>query len=237
MASENFINLKKNENNVRLTVLTNICRMMISRGYMDINKYRMKEKSKRKSPVEPEYDHIDNDKFLPFIEKRMDDNIYKIPLDKNYVDERTDNKDNKFNGSKLMVKIINQNMKDITNSPVVNDFLKSYDNYHKIIVFDDMENKVYTKIHIMPNAESFNRDYLMIDMMSHQCAPISCSLVTNDDISYINKPNLPKMASNDPLTRYYNGKKGNILRVIRPSLNNSQEVALLKITDPKPLMK
>lgn len=36
MATENYVNLQFSEEKIRLTVLTNICRIMIRRGYMNI---------------------------------------------------------------------------------------------------------------------------------------------------------------------------------------------------------
>ena len=67
--------------------------------------------------------------------------------------------------------------------------------------------------------------------MSMIFAPINCSLVTSNEIAHIIAPKLPKIYENDPLVRYYNGKKNGIIKIIRPSLNNSIETVYKKIIE------
>src|SRR5207244_2433548 len=113
--------------------------------------------------------------FLPYIETRDDNGTYTIPLDIHYQNQEDKSEKSEdtesseeFDGSVIVIKIIPQIVKDI-NSPLLNNFLKSYDKYHKIIVF--------------------------------------------------------------------NGKKGMIMRILRPSINNSTEVAFRKIIDAKAVFK
>lgn len=247
MASENYVNLYFSEEKIRLTVLTNICRMMVTRGYMDANKYKKDlEKKDDKDTVrsiieQPSAnDKIDNALFLPFIETRVDNNTYVIPLDTPYRDQRDGKGESaniEFDGSAVIVKIIPQVVKDISNSPLLNDFFKTYNKNHKIVVFDGMADKVYNVLSKKRNVEVFDRDFLMIDLMSHRGAPVSCSLVTEQDISYITNPKIAKILENDPLCRYYNGKKGLIIRVVRSSLNNSEEIVYRKVIEPKSVFK
>lgn len=244
MSSENYVNLYFDEEKIRLTVLTNICRMLVTRGYMDIMKYKPQpDKNIKKSIVEQpsSNDHIENGLFLPYIETRTDSGIYTIPLDKPYKDQR-DSKgvaedSDVFDGSVVIVKIIPQDVKDVSNSPILNEFLKTYSKNHKIIVFDKMADKVYTALSKKKNVEVFERVNLMIDLMSHVCAPIRCDFVTLDDINYITNPKMSKILENDPLSRYYNAKKGNTMRIVRPSLNNSVEVIFRKVIEPKLVFK
>jgi len=245
MATENYVNLYFSDEKIRLTILTNICRMMVTRGYMDANKYKrypekqINEKDTTRNIVEQPSanDKIDNSLFLPFIETRVDNNTYVIPLDYPYRDQRegTNEATTDFDGKSVIVKIIPQSVKDISNSPLVNDFFKTYTNNHKIIVFDEMADKVYTMLSKKKNVEVFNRDYLMIDLMSHIGAPVSCSLVTENDIRYILNPKIEKTHRNDPLCRYYDGRRGQIMRIVRSSLNNSEDIAYRRIIDAKPV--
>lgn len=231
MASENYVNLYFSEEKIRLTVLTNICRMMVTRGYMDKDKYTKNDENGNNK--------IDNALFLPFIDTRVDNNTYIIPLDTPFRDQREGKGDAtvEFDGSSVIIKIIPQVVKDISNSPLLNDFFKTYNKNHKIIVFDGMADKVYNVLSKKRNVEVFDRDYLMIDLMSHKCAPVSCSIVTEDDINYITNPKIAKILENDPLCRYYNGKKSSIIRVVRSSLNNSEEVVYRKVIEPKSVFK
>lgn len=254
MSVENYVNLQFNEEKIRLTILTNVCRMLIKRGMMDINKYKktkemlteskLTAKNKKtdddrlgKQTVESpsEHDIINNESFLPFIGARVDNNVYIIPLDTHYRDDREAKAEGNidFDGSSVIVKIIPQIVKDIANSPILNDFFKSYNKFHKIIIFDGMSDKVYNTIRRKKNAEAFDRDFLMIDLMSHDSAPIDCGFVTIADIAHITNPKFGRIHENDPLCRYYNGKKRQIMRIIRPSINNSQEVGYRRVDDPK----
>ena len=247
MAAESYVNLYFSDETCRLTILTNICRMMVTRGYMDEAKYskifdsdKPKNDSIKSTVEQPSInDKIDNTLFLPFIETRVDNNTYIIPLDKPFRDQREGKGEATvdFDGSLLIVKLVPQVVKDISNSPILNDFFKQYNNNHKLIVFDGMADKVYSFLSKKKNVEVFDKDYLMIDMMSHVCAPISCSIITEEDISYIINPKIAKIKENDPLCRYYNGKKGLIMRIIRASLNNGEEVVYRKITDSAPVFK
>jgi len=216
---------------------------MINRGYMDRNKYEKEEKDVKPSQSIIEKssssDTINNALFLPFIETRVDNNTYIIPLDTPYRDQREAKGEvhADFDGSSIIVKLIPQVVKDITNSPLLNDFFKQYNSHHKIIVFDGMADKVYSVISKKKNVEVFDRDYLMIDLMAHVGAPIACSIVDKEDISYITNPKIAKILENDPLCRYYNGKKDQIIRIIRACLNNSEEIVYRKVIDGKAVFK
>jgi len=166
MSAESYVDLHFDDEKIRITVLTNMCRMLLTRGYMDVNKYKRDNKEKQ-SIVEKvsENDKIDNTLFLPFIEKRTDNGIYMIPLDTPYSDQRDAKEGNTdFVGLQIVVKIIPQSVKDIGNSPILNDFLKSYPNYHKIIVFDAISDKVYNVLSRKKNVEVFDRDWIQNDV-------------------------------------------------------------------------
>lgn len=254
MTSENFVNLRKDDEVIRKTVLTNICRMLLRRGYLDKKIYTvshtmwsheiwlddMWSNIVMDGDINGQNDEINNSKFAKFIDKNNDNNIYKIPLDLPYKDQRTkkkDDTDNVFDGSMVIIKLIPQNIKDISNISILNDFLKSHEQYHKIIVFDNVADKVYNVLSKKKNIEVFSKDYFMIDMMSHVSAPIACKLITESDLDYLTNVKISKICENDPLARYYDAKKNDILRILRTSLNNSLSVGSRRVTDPKPIFK
>lgn len=247
MSTENYVNLQFSEEKIRLTLLTNICRMMIRRGYMDIEKYSRKNDTNKKSNKNIRqihvdspsvYDSIDQDLFLPFIGSRVDNNLYFIPLDVPIRDQREVDVDggvSEFDGKIMVVKLIPQVVKDVTNSPLLNDFLKSYNNNYKIIVFDGITDKVYNTIRKKKNIEVFVRDYLMIDMMEHDSAPDNCKIVTLYEIKHITNPKFGKIHENDPLCRYYSAKVNDIIRVERSSINNALDVDYRRVIEPRPI--
>lgn len=218
--SNNFATTYFGNEELRLTVLVNICKMLITRGYMDANKYMTRG-------------IIDDKLFMSFIGKYADNSVYYIPLDTPYKDEIQE--PHEFKNNIVVVKLISQNVKDVTNSPILNDFFKTYGQYHKIIVFDDMSDRVYTVISRKKNAEVFSRNALLIDLMSHVCSPNSCKLVSPEEVKHIINPKFSKIYENDPLCRYFNGKKGMILRIVRISINNVQEIGYRRIVEAQPL--
>lgn len=231
MDSQNYINQYKDKEIVRLTVLTNICRMLVRRGYLSQEKYKMDNNSTENKIHISKYDKIDNNKFIKFIGKKNEASLYKIDLDVPYINQKKS--DSKFNGEYVFVKLIPQSVKDVTNSTLLHEFLKSYDTYHKIVVFESISDRVYTYINNIPNTEVFSEHQLMIDLMSHISAPVDCSIIESKDISHFVNPKLCKILANDPLARYYNAKKGNILRILRSSLSNNVEVGLRRVVDAK----
>lgn len=231
MATENYINLYFDDEKKRLTVLTNICRMLVTRGYMDKNKYSSKNSNEKKESIveSPSNDHLDNSLFLPFIQTRSDNNIYEITLDTPYRTSRDESTNSNYDGSKIYVKLIPQIIKDVNHSQMLDDFIKSYENFHKIVVFDSIADKVYMALRKKKNLELFEMDDLMIDLMSHVCAPISCEFVNLKDINYITNPKFETIHENDPIVKYNNGHKGDIMRILRQSLNNSVDVVYKRV--------
>jgi len=244
MASENYVNLYYSDEKIRLTILTNMCRRLVILGYLDSEKYKpvavtgkaSTEKDIRKIVVEQPSvnDKIDNSLFLPFIETRTDNNIYIIPLDNPYKDERATKSTGQFefDGYSVVIKLIPQTVKDISSSPLLSDFLESYNKYHKIVVIDGMSPKVYVGINKKKNSEIFTKSHFMIDLMSHFEAPERCDFIDSSDIGYIANQKNSKIHENDPLCMYYNGKNGMIMRIVRRSHNNSKEIGYRKVIGP-----
>lgn len=198
----------KNDEVIRKTLLTNTCKMMISRGYL--NK-----------------DNWTNEKISKLVEKKTDNSVYEFKTDVNL--KSNSSKIPNFDGSKFYVAIIPQKVMDTGNSPVFLEFNKTYANYHKIIIFDSISDKAQNNFRRKPNLEAFEKDFLMINLPDYGPAPISYQIMTPDEISHIKNPRISKLLHNDPAAIYYGLKKGNIVRIIRRSHNNSEAVAYRKV--------
>ena len=216
-----YTNIQYSDEEVRILILENICKMLIKRKYMNEEKY-----------IDKKTHNINTKLFLSFIGSYNENSIYFIPLDTNYKNERSSSKE--FNGMTVVVKLISQSVKDVANSHVLNDFFTSHKAYHKIIVFDDITDKVYNTIAHKKNSEVFSKNALLIDLMSHKGMPNSCSFVSTDDIKHILNPKFAKIHENDPLCKYYNGKTGMIMRIVYASINNIQDVRYRNVIEPKP---
>ena len=53
--------------------------------------------------------------------------------------------------------------------------------------------------------------------------------MTEEDIKHISNPKLFKILENDPASLYYNLKKGDIVRILRASRNNSEAVVYRRV--------
>ena len=244
MSTENFISLYKDEETLRLDTLRNICRMLINRGRMDRDRYLMVD-GKYANDADGVFpltkgDDIDVTLFNKFISKRTDDNTYKIEVDVHFSDERihdlkkgnTETPD--FDGSVLLVKIIRQKITDINSSPVLNDFLKVSSMYRKLIICDNISDKAKASLRKKKNLEFFERESLLIDLMSHLCSPIECRVIKEEDLRHIINPKIAKILENDAMAKYYCAKKGDIIRIVRSNPNNGVSIGYRRVIDPKP---
>jgi len=77
--------------------------------------------------------------------------------------------------------------------------------------------------------EHFRENELLIDKLSHVLVP-KHELLSEDEKRELYKTykikdiNLPKILSNDPITRYFGGKKGQIFKITRPSESSGEYI-------------
>jgi DNA-directed RNA polymerase subunit H (RpoH/RPB5) len=229
MADELNINLLKSDEEIRITVLTNICRMLVRRGYLDSKKYKVTKDTKDEYKYTYD-DEIDNELFLNFFDKKRDDNTYEILLDNEYQDERT-NDNGDFDGSKVIVRIISQKINDVKSSPLLNDFIKSYSKNHKIVI-SDVSEKALIGLSKKANLELFKEFELMIDVMSIIGSPLKISIEKEDRIAHILNTKIPQIYSNDLYARYLNAKRDDIICAILPNKSNPVK-EYRRVKDPK----
>ncbi len=203
-------------------IILNISRMMLRRGHLSIDKYCTDDK-------------IDDKKLGDLIGNgKYDQDIYKIKLDVGIpsVAQVAD-----FDENILVVTIAPFGVADITNNVFFSEFMGTFAKNHKIIVFTDITDKVLSVADKKPNIEIFDKEYLMSDIMAHDSQPAHCEIVSKADLQYIINPKYAKILKNDPLARYYGAKKGDIIRIVRGSINNGIEFAYRKVVDPKPVFR
>ena len=235
MASEGFTSHRKDEETMRLQILTNISRMMVNRGRMDISKYCLDEYADEDFT---DINHritamIDNSKFLKMFKERSDKNVYFIDIDVPFEDERARN-DN-FDGTKLVVSMIPHKITDIKNSDMINEIFKSYPHHHKMFVIDTIVDRAASALGRESNVEVFLKDQVTADLMSHRMAPHRCGLDKESVNVYIIKPNLSRILENDHLAKYYNAKVGDSLEIVRNTVNNGFERARRRVVEPRPV--
>ena len=204
-----LIPVKKDGETIRKTILTNLIKMFYERKYIT--------KSLEKN--------------LQNILKIKDDDSYTINLDTPIAcksdDEQTKQK---FDGNIVMVKIIHQKVLGIAKIPAVKDYMSSYKYMHKVFIFDSISDKAKSLLTDNTNTEVFNEAFLMINILDHIDSP-KYELLNDNEIkevleSYIiKKRDIPKILTSDPIVDYFNLKRGDIIRIIRPSEQSGKSVA------------
>ena len=203
--------IKKDNDTIKKTVLENIINMLNKRKW--ISNENLKKQIKL------------------ITENQNDEQVYKISLDVDLKDvetyypvEDTERKfDKDFNGKYVIVKLLPQNVTSIGKSPIIGEFLSTYNKFHRLIVVDEITEKVRnTLLHSNKHLEILKEEFLMIDLLEHYCSPkyevLTPAEVKEFVISY-NTPrrNLQFMLDSDPASMYLFLEKGQIVRVIRYS--------------------
>ena len=163
------------------------------------------------------------DKINNFIKKKSTDNIYKLQLD-----NELPKKDN-FINNEIIITFFNTKINSINNTPIVNDFIKNFNKSYKICIFLSISDKAYELFNNLSNIEAFEERFFMIDLQSHHCAP-DYEILTRDEIESfkndynVNLTKMKQLLYSDPVVKYLNLSKGNIVRIIRKSMQSGRSV-------------
>lgn len=187
--------IEKNNDDIKKAVLTNTVKMLTERKSLD-------KKNLEKN-------------IKTLIETTNDDNSYFINLD-NYKNEED---------KKVSIRIFPQKISAISKQSGISDHLNKYKDMHKIIVVKGINTKAAQSIlNNYPKTEIFMENELMINLVDNVFVPRYEVLdrETEDfktfcELYNCKKRNIPKLYAHDPTARYYNLKKGDIVRVIRVS--------------------
>jgi len=214
------MNIKKNADAILETVLTNIVKMLTYRKW--IEDLGGETVSKIVSSL---------------LKSKKEDNVYSIKLSKNLLDLDTykpsaNKKEWKnFNGNTVYVLLFNFKVKK--KEPVIADFMSKYASYHKLIVVDDITVKAAQNLTLQDKyTEVFKERELMINIMDHNCAPQSMTVLNETELSEIlesyklqSRDKLMKQYDADPLSRYLFVERGQCIRIVRNSPTTGTAIA------------
>ena len=114
------------------------------------------------------------------------------------------------------------------NTSVINETMKVKDGIHKIIIVDDVvfsnlkENNKFVEL--------FKTSELMLNLIDFKYCP-KAIMLNEEEIKQVlkdynvSKKQLPQFEKKDPLVRYYNGRKGDMFKIIRSSLVSGVAIA------------
>lgn len=126
------------------------------------------------------------------------------------------------NGVMYAIKVVFQKVTTIGKQSPISDFARDYDNsYRKIVVSSDYNKKIidWAKSN---NAQIFKESALMMDIIKYIDQPEFKVLSPNEAKQYMDEYNvteymIKKINNQDPIYKYYDLKKGDVLRIKRPS--------------------
>jgi len=182
--------LEKNNDDIRKTVLTNAIKMLTERNLLDQN-------------------NLDQN-IEKILKMHSDDYLYIIDLN---------------NEEKCAIKIFNQKITGISKQSGISDFLNKHRDTHKIIVVKSITTKAGQHVrNNYPNSEIFLENELMINLIENVLMS-KYELLDRNSEEYktfyehfqCKKRGVPKLYATDPAARYYNLKRNDIVRIIRPS--------------------
>lgn len=194
-----LFNVLKSESENISTIIDNVLAMLSNRIYIDNsgNKHKLIEYGKAKSSIEDQ-----------------GDNVYTIKVD---------------NGNTFAFKIIFQKITTSGKSSEINDFFKDYANYKKIVIAQDYNNKIVKYIN-QNRAQIFKINSFASDIIKHRDQP-EFELLTNREAVAVKQEynvtdyTIGKMLKTDPVAKYFALKKGDIIRIIRPSPTSGKSVS------------
>lgn len=189
------MNIEKTKTQIIETVITNIIKMLTRRGLMSFNSI--------------------DDNIKLYTKDHPDDQIYKIKLSENAPDKYA------------FIKLIPGSITTINKTSGIGDFLNTHSKDHAIIIVRDASKKARHDLRgRYPKAELFIEVDLMIDLMNHDIQPEMRLLSEDEKKEFyseyycITKRNPAKILLNDPVSRYFNAKRGDIFQIIRPSVES-----------------
>jgi len=132
------------------------------------------------------------------------------------------------NGDHYVFKILYQKITAIGKQSVINAFFKDYAQFKKILIVQDYNKKIYdyvTKNH----SQIFLESAFMQDIISHRDQPkfevLSPKEIEAVKTEYnINDYTTKKYMRSDAVVRYLGLKKGDMVRIIRPSLISGEAI-------------
>lgn len=133
------------------------------------------------------------------------------------------------NNDNYAIKIIYNKITAIGKQSVINDFIVEYKNYRKIIVAVDYNNKILTFV-LQNNIQIFRESSLLQDIISNDYQP-KFELLSPKEMESVKKEyhitdyTTEKILKSDPVVKYFALKKGDIIRIIRPSPTSGKSIA------------
>lgn len=188
--------IEKSDIEIKKTVLTNCIKMLTERKLL--NAENLSKNIDKITSIE------------------SDDDLYTVDID----NPKTES------GKKHLIKIFNQKIISISKQSMIIEFLTKHKTIPKIIVVKDINPKPRQYITSnFPSTEVFLEHELMINLIDSDIIDTKYEILEKDGDKYKEyfdayqnkKKQMPRLFIDDPMARYYNLKRYDIVRCIRIS--------------------
>lgn len=209
-----FLNIEIKPNESNMTILENIVKMLTN----------------RKNILDPEK----LDKNIDSLKKQMNENLsFQIKSD--------------YNDSEYHIKFYFQKLTTIKKVVPIEEFLSNTKGKNKIIVVNNINQKVYKQFMEYSNLELFFDYELMINLVDFNLIPKHYLLDEKEKEEYIQAyqhniqdngtvRGMSRMNTTDPVSRYYNMKAGDIVKIVRPSTTSGYSIFYRKVVPGQNLL-
>jgi len=196
MSNPQIIPIEYNSEQITKIVLTNIVKMMSSRGLILPDKL--------------------NDKIDKLINTNSLDNIYSITLDNPIINES----DPDFDGSILHIALIDQKITTLNKAHPMMNFINQNKHNQKMLVMKTINEKSKYLLKQNNNTEIFSEVDLMDDLINWLGVPVHIPLSQKEGESVMNeylatKSNMSKILDTEPVACYYNLRPGQVVKILR----------------------
>ena len=156
--------------------------------------------------------------------KSLDEVISKILPSMND-DEMLFTIDNKKYG----IKFINSFLTTIKKEVSIENFLTKNTDTHKFIIINKLSERAIKQIIEYQNTEVFTIDELLIVIIDHNIVPQHILLTPDEKDKYFTVFNhhpkdMKKILLNDPISRFYGAKVGDLFKIIRSNITSGKEI-------------
>lgn len=132
------------------------------------------------------------------------------------------------NGDSYAVKIIFQRISATGKQSVVTEFFKDFASFKKIIVAQDFNNKIADYV-VKHQTQIFKESALLCNIIDYRDQP-KFELLSPSEMEQVKTEynatdyTIKKLSRSDPISKYYALRKGDIVRIIRPSPTSAEAI-------------
>lgn len=140
---------------------------------------------------------------------------------------------------KIGIRIVKYKVTSITKVEGIDTFLNDKSYTQRIVIFKDMNQKTFKQLILYPNTQPFWEHELLINIIDHNYVPEHYILSEDERLEFIKsyqitRDTLPKLEIYDPISRYYNMKTGDVVKITRNNALSGKEF-YYRVVIPNPV--